>query len=136
MKLLMFYAPRFWYRTFEKSLDNVPDRDEERECLGAVVLFYHVEAGDRERENKVVTKWTKNAKWLARKFATDTVVLHSFNHLSESKAEPEVSRALADRVRQRLERTGFTVIKTPFGYQNEWQMHVSGESLAKVFKSL
>lgn len=34
----------------------------------------------------------------------------------------------------RLTRSGFTVTETPFGYLNEWKIHVAGESLAKVFK--
>ncbi|MDH3557913.1 MAG: hypothetical protein OES18_18905 [Deltaproteobacteria bacterium] len=25
---------------------------------------------------------------------------------------------------------------TPFGYLNEWKLHVAGESLAKVFKEI
>jgi hypothetical protein len=28
------------------------------------------------------------------------------------------------------------VVVTPFGYLNEWKIHVAGESLAKVFKDL
>ena len=38
--------------------------------------------------------------------------------------------------RIRLERTGFEVFETPFGWQNEWKLHVGGESLAKVFKEI
>jgi hypothetical protein len=61
-------------------------------------------------------------------------VLHSFNHLSSSKSSPEFARTLLDEVRQRLENTGFIVMVTPFGYFNEFKMHVAGDSLAKVFK--
>lgn len=136
MKLLMFYAPHFWYRTFVKTLPDMPDRDEEKECRNAVVIFFHAEARDEERQDKVVEKWVKNAKWLARKFDTLTIVLHSFNHLAETKASPETARAMTVEVRHRLERTGFTVLETPFGYLNEWKIHVAGDSLAKVFKDL
>lgn len=136
MKLLMFYATEFWYRTFQKTLPEAPDRDEEDECRNAVVIFFHAEAHDEDRQGKVVEKWVKNAKWLARKFDTTTVVLHSFNHLAETKASPETARAMTEEVRRRLERTGFTVRETPFGYLNEWKIHVAGDSLAKVFKDL
>jgi len=37
-------------------------------------------------------------------------------------------------VKERLQRTGYEVIVTPFGYFNEFKMHVAGDSLAKVFK--
>ncbi len=136
MKLLMFYAPHFWYRTFQKTLPDVPDRDEEQECQNCVVIFFHAEAHDEDRQSKVVEKWVKNAKWLARKFETTTILLHSFNHLAETKASHATAQAMVQEVRQRLERTGFTVLETPFGYLNEWKIHVAGDSLAKVFKDL
>ncbi|MGQ9484645.1 MAG: threonyl-tRNA synthetase editing domain-containing protein [Desulfosoma sp.] len=136
MKLLMFYAPHFWYRSFQKTLAEVPDREEEKECRNAVVIFFHAEAHDDDRRSKVVEKWVKNAKWIARKFDTSTIVLHSFNHLADTKASFETARAMVQDVRQRLERTGFTVLETPFGYLNEWKIHVAGDSLAKVFKDL
>ena len=37
-------------------------------------------------------------------------------------------------VSQRLINAGFNVMVTPFGYFNEFKMHVAGDSLAKVFK--
>lgn len=136
MKLLMFHSPEFWFRTYEKAASDVPDHEEERSFRQAVVIFYHVEAEDVGREDKVIAKWVKNARWIAGKFGTRTVVLHSFNHLSRSKAPPETAHMMAAEVRSRLERAAFSVFETPFGYLNEWKIHVSGESLAKVFKEI
>jgi hypothetical protein len=76
----------------------------------------------------------KNVKWLCGKFTTKNVVLHSFNHLSSSKADPDFSEDLLKEVLERLERTDFKVMVTPFGYFNEFNIHVAGDSLAKVFK--
>ena len=136
MKLLMFYAPEFWYRTYEKVLPEVPDLTEENVLHQVVVVFYHAESEDVGREDKVIAKWVKNIKWIAGKFSTKTALLHSFNHLSSSKAPAEKTLAMAGEVRQRLERASFSVFETPFGYLNEWRMHVAGESLAKVFKEI
>jgi hypothetical protein len=68
------------------------------------------------------------------KFNAKNIVLHSFNHLSLSKSSPEFAKTLLEEVRLRLERTGYEVMTTPFGYFNEFRMHVAGDSLAKVFK--
>jgi len=76
----------------------------------------------------------KNVKWLAGKFKSRNIVLHSFNHLSSSKSSPDFAKRLLDDVIIRLERTGYTVMQTPFGYFHEFRMHVAGDSLAKVFK--
>lgn len=132
----MFYAPSFWFRTFEKSLCQAPDQDVEAEVKEAVIAFYQAEAEDEGREEKVVAKLVKNLKWLAGKFATRRVLLHSFGHLSSSKAPAETAQAMVAEARARLERADFEVSETPFGYLNEWKMHVAGPSLAKVFKEL
>ena len=136
MKLLMFYAPSFWFKPFEKTLNDVTDHHEEKAVEKAVVVFYQCEAEDVERRKKVLTKALKNIKWLAGKFNTRTVVMHSFGHLSTSKAPPEFTGKLVDEVIGRLENTDYAVHATPFGYLNEWKIHVAGESLAKVFKDI
>ena len=134
MKLLLFYAHSFAYETAAKSLATVPEV-KKKECVSdAVVIFFHVEAEDVEKSSKVVQKFVKNVKWLCGKFAVKNVVLHSFNHLSGSKADAEFSKAVLDEVAERLARTGFAVMMTPFGYFNEFTIHVAGDSLAKVFK--
>ena len=134
MKLLLFYAHSFSYKTAAKSLPAVPDVKKRESVADAAVIFFHVEAEDVEKRSKVVQKFVKNVKWLCGKFSTRSVVLHSFNHLSGSKAEPGFSKELLDEVVERLERTDFQVMVTPFGYFNEFKIHVAGDSLAKVFK--
>lgn len=134
MKIILFYAPSFWFRTYEKVLEEVPDQDVEKTTENAVVVFYQAEAGDVDREGSILTKFVKNIKWLAGKFKTKNVVLHSFGHLSLSKAPADFTNKLMGEAKDRLNRAGFTVIETPFGYLNEWKIHVAGDSLAKVFK--
>jgi len=134
MKLLMFYVHDWWYKTALKSLPDVPDTEKEESVRDAVVIFFHAEEEDEAKRENVLQKFVKNAKWIAGKFGTKNVVLHSFNHLSSSKSSPEFAKALLEGVVERLDRTGYSVMLTPFGYFNEFKMHVSGDSLAKVFK--
>ena len=137
MKILMFYVREFWWKPYAQVLEGAPAASpKEGKVEEAVVVFYHVEAEDPAREKKIVEKLVKNIKWLARKFGTKRVILHSFNHLSESKASPEEGLALVERAKQKLLNGGFEIYETPFGWLNEWKMHVAGESLAKVFKAL
>ena len=134
MKLLLFYAYSFSYETASKGLPDVPDLHKKESQQDTVVVFYHVEAEDEEKRTKVIQKFVKNVKWLCGKFKTRNVVLHSFNHLSGSKATADFSRDILDDTIERLTRTGFQVMVTPFGYFNEFNLHVAGDSLAKVFK--
>ena len=134
MKLLLFYAHAFSYKTAAKTLCSAPDVNREEKVSDAAVIFFHVEKEDVAKRGKVIQKFVKNVKWLCGKFATKNVVLHSFNHLSASKAAPDFSEGILDEVRERLARTNFSVMATPFGYFNEFTIHVAGDSLAKVFK--
>lgn len=132
----MFYAPSFWARTYEKALPEAPEAQAELAAEAAVVVFYQAEAEDAGREAQVLAKLVKNVKWLAGKFASKNVVLHSFGHLSASKAPPGLAQGIADQAAARLAATGYTVQATPFGYLNEWKLHAAGPSLAKVFKEI
>ena len=134
MKLLLFYAHRWWFKTASKSLPHVPDVEMEDVLRNAVVVFYHAEREDEEKGKGVLDKFVKNIKWLAGKFGTKNVVIHSFNHLSSSKASPEFSERMIEQASERLQNAGYTVMCTPFGYFNEFSIHLGGESLAKVFK--
>jgi len=56
-------------------------------------------------------------------------------HLSSSKSSPDFAKRLLDDVIIRLERTGYTVMQTPFGYFHEFQDACFARRFpAKVFK--
>ncbi|NWF98032.1 MAG: hypothetical protein HXY52_03730 [Nitrospirae bacterium] len=136
MKLLLFYAHSWWYKTASKSLQYVPDIEKEENIEKTVVVFLHAELEDEKKDKSLLEKLVKNIKWIAGKFGTKNVVIHSFNHLSSSKASPEFSEQIIKNAALKLENSNYKVICTPFGYFNEFKIHVGGESLAKVFKDL
>ncbi|MBS1112645.1 MAG: hypothetical protein H6Q92_407 [Nitrospirae bacterium] len=136
MKLLLFYAHTWWFKTASKSLPQVPDIDREDSLENTVVVFFHAEKEDEDKGKSLLDKLVKNIKWLAGKFNTKNVVIHSFNHLSSSKASPEFSEQMIRDASEKLANSGYVVMCTPFGYFNEFKIHVGGESLAKVYKEL
>jgi len=135
MKLLLFQAKQFYWKSFSKTLETVPDQDVAEMVPETVVVFLHAEAED-EAKPGLETKVVKNIKWLANKRNLKNVVLHSFTHLSGSTASPEFAQALLISLEQRLRSTGYQVWQTPFGYFCEWDLSVYGDSLAKVFKEI
>jgi hypothetical protein len=98
-----------------------------------LVALIHVEPQDLATRGKTTTKALKQIKWLARKSSTQNVVLHSFAHLATESAPATEAQAFIEDMQKRLQDTGFTVQNSPFGYFNEFQLHVAGPSLAKVF---
>ena len=133
---MMFQARRFRFRTFAKTLEQVPDLDLEEEIHEAAVIFLQAEGRDEENLDSIFSKTLKNIKWLANKRGLKKVVLHSFTHLGGETAAPEFAQSLVERLAERLRGTGYQVWITPFGYVCEWDLSVYGESLAKVFKAL
>jgi len=133
MKLLLLYTHDYWLKPFEKSVAEAPERTEPMATREAVVALVHVEAQDPAEHAKRVTQGIKQIKWLAGKFSTKNVVLHSFAHLASTRAEPTAADALLADMRDRLLASGYTVHMSPFGYFNEFRLHVAGPSLAKVF---
>ena len=134
MKLLMIYMKRFSYNPTVKTIESMPDHSGKVEFENIQAAFIQVEKEDEENETAVKRKLTKNLKWIAGKNNTKHIVLHSFAHLSESKAESEFTKSLFDDIDERLTGSGFLVEQTPFGYFLDLQIDAPGYSLARVFK--
>lgn len=134
MRVLMIYADRFAYKTSVKGLENSEEIHEEKSIEKALVGFIHVEPDDEENMNATETKLIKNLNWAARKNETNVIVLHSFAHLSEAKANPEATKKLFDGAQERLEKAGYETYQTPFGYFLDIDVQAPGHSFARIFK--
>ena len=119
-----------------KTIESMPDFSEEKKYENIQAAFIQVEKKDEENETAVKKKLLKNLKWIAGKNNTKKIILHSFAHLSESKAEPEFTKSLFDNIDERLGNSGFEVEQTPFGYFLDLKIDAPGYSLARVFKDL
>ena len=133
MRVLFWYCSSFGWAPSQKTLADAPQA-EAAALAGPVVAFIHVEPKDVEDKSSAETKLVKNAKWLARKWQTDLIVLHSFTHLGEEKADPAKAKALLDRADARLANTGYTVRQTPYGYFNDLSLEAPGHPLARIYK--
>ncbi len=127
---------KFSYKPSLKVLEDAEETNETREFKDIQVAFIHVEKEDEENIKAVENKLLKNLKWIAKKNNTNQIILHSFAHLSESKAEADVTKKLFDKTEERLKNSGYEVYQTPFGYFLELNLNAPGFSLARVFKSI
>lgn len=134
MRVVLVHASRVSYSPAQKGLDNPDSSPEGGEFENLVMAFVHVEKEDEEKTSKVVTNLIKNIKWLCGKLGTKRVLLHSFAHLSNNKASPELSREVLKKARERLENVGYEVHKTPFGYFLDLKIEMPGHSLGRIYK--
>ncbi|GBC60252.1 hypothetical protein DENIS_1203 [Desulfonema ishimotonii] len=133
MRVLFWYCDRFEWTPAMKTLEDAPEAGPDQyEKL--VVAFVHVEPEDTEPGSSAETKLVKNAKWLARKWEAGQILLHSFTHLGENKADPPAARELLNRAQERLTTADYSVNQTPYGYFLDLSMDAPGHPLARIYK--
>lgn len=135
MRLLFIYSTRFSYEPSRKTLDEFETIEEGKTFENVVVAFIHAEEKDEDDPSGVEKKLVKNIKWAAKKNETKHVLLHSFAHLSESKATPDFTKEIMDKAQQRLENADYLANQTPFGYFLDLDVSAPGESTTRIFKS-
>jgi hypothetical protein len=137
MKVLVMYTESFTYHPSEKTIPEAVTVESGDAFNNCIVAFIHIEETDEEkdipsREKKLVN----HLKWTARKNNTDTIVLHSFAHLSDTKASFAFTKAIFDAAEMRLQNGGYLVAQTPFGYFLDLEIKAPGYSLARIWASL
>jgi hypothetical protein len=130
MRLLMWYCKNFSWVPAIKTLPDAPEA-KAGEAVDCVVAFIHVEPGDDSYQE---TKLVKNIKWLCKKWETKSVLLHSFTHLGEKKAEPEAAKIILEAAFSRLVKAGLTTTTTPYGYFLDLTFDTPGHPLSRVYK--
>ncbi|MBK7105225.1 MAG: threonyl-tRNA synthetase editing domain-containing protein [Ignavibacteriae bacterium] len=134
MRLLIFYVNSFSFETHHKGLDSADDIEIKDKIENAILGFIHVEEKDETNSSDVETKLIKNLKWAARKNETNKIILHSFNHLSESSANPDFTKLILNNAELRLKNSDYETYQTPFGYFLNIQLDAPGKPLARIFK--
>lgn len=137
MKVLIFYVKEFSYKPAERNLENAPDPGQGATFNNCLLACIQIEKTDEEKSVKSREKKLANhLKWAARKNNTDQIILHSFAHLSESKASVEFTKQLFDDAQIRLQNAEYTVDQTPFGYFLDLKIDAPGFSLARIWAEL
>jgi hypothetical protein len=146
MKVLVFYTRKFTFNTAEQNLSDeelsifYPSPDQivhEGEFRDGITAFIQTEESDEEKGLKSREKKLANhLKWVARKNDASKILLHSFAHVSGSKASLQFTSDLFRGVEERLNNGGYETSQTPFGFFLDLQMDAPGFSMARVWGDL
>ena len=137
MKVLVMFVDEFRHRPNTKNLDSADEITDGKTFTNSILAFIQVEETDElsdaaSREKKLVN----HLKWTARKNNCNSIILHSFAHLSESKASVEFTREIFNLAEKRLQNAGYTTAQTPFGYFLDLDIKAPGYSLARIWATL
>ncbi len=131
------FVDEFSYKPQQKNQESADEITEGRSFRKAILSFIQVEQTDEENDLKSREKKLVNhLKWVARKNMCNSIILHSFAHLSESKASAEFTKALLGEAEKRLRNGGYSVSQTPFGYFLDLNIKAPGFSLARIWANL
>jgi hypothetical protein len=137
MKVLVVYVDEFGYTPAQKNLESAEEITESATFTDSILAFIQVEENDEEHDVKSREKKLVNhLKWAARKNNCKKIILHSFAHLSGSKASVEFTRQIFDEAEKRLQNAGFETTQTPFGYFLDLSIKAPGYSLARIWAAL
>ena len=137
MKVLVMYVDEFSYQPAQKNIEEVEEITDGAQFSDSILAFIQVEESDEEKDVKSREKKLVNhLKWTARKNNCKSVILHSFAHLSESKASFDFTKELFDLAEKRLQNADFTTAQTPFGYFLDLNIKAPGFSLARIWATL
>ena len=132
----MIYAEKIGYKTTSKTIESMPDTDEEKVYENVLVGFIQAEKEDEKDFKYVENKLVKNLKWAAGKNNTNRILLHSFAHLSVSKSSIDFAKKLLDNAEERIGKSSYEAYQTPFGYFLDLDIQAPGKSLARIFKDI
>lgn len=135
MKILAIYCDEFSYKTALKNLESAETVSETISFKDIQIAFIQIEEHDTEKPKSSEKKLLNFVKWVARNNKTKKILLHSFAHLSDSKASPEFTKEIFDNVEKRLHNADYEAFQTPFGYFLDLNINAPGFSMARVFKS-
>jgi predicted deacetylase len=137
MKVLVMYVDEFSYIPTQKNLESAKDVTEGATFSDSILAFIQVEEADEEYDAKSREKKLVNhLKWTARKNNCRKIILHSFAHLSDSKASVEFTKEIFDLAEKRLQNGGYETAQTPFGYFLDLNLKAPGHSLARIWATL
>ena len=137
MKILSFNAASFSTDPVTRQRDDADEEYPDTSWQDVLVVFIQVETVDEDRQQKIAGRAAKLIKWICSKVERKHVVLHSFAHLSESKADPAIAQSVLTVIQERLQRAGYLAEQTPWGWMNRLHLDALGDRhVDRFFKSL
>jgi threonyl-tRNA synthetase len=102
----------------------------------ALLILVSVEKKDETSPENVSRKAAEEAANLARQLKVRTIVLHPFAHLFGELSSPDVAIGVLKLTEENLVRSGFKVVRTPFGWFNTLELKAKGHPLSRVARTI
>ena len=136
LRLLLLHAKRFRYRAVKPALkqgyEELDGVKGEGGGENVLVAFVTVEDVDRENIDDVVEQAAEDIAGIASRVGASGVIVYPYAHLSPRLAPPDVALEALKRLEERLRSMGLSVVRAPFGWYKEFEIHCYGHPLAEL----
>jgi threonyl-tRNA synthetase len=137
MRLLIWHVDGFAAEPTERGRSPVADPEPRAVRVeDALVVFAAVEKKDESEPESTAERAAAATRQVAKQLGARTIVLHSFAHLFVELSSPEIARQILNATQERLEREGYSVGQTAFGWFNRLDMQAKGHPLSRVARQV
>jgi len=139
VRLLIFHGD-LAYKATEAVKISVRDEATEgewKEFKNCLTIFCAVEASDEEQLSDIIQKAVNEIKLVAERVKVKNIVLHPHAHIFPRKlAKPKFAIRLLQMLSAALQKQGFLVHQTPFGWYKAFKLECYGHPLSETGRSI
>jgi len=137
MRLLIWHVDGFAAEPTERGRSPVADAEPQTVRVeDALVVFAAVEKKDEAEPEATAERAAAAIVQVANQLGARTLVLHSFAHLFVELSTPKMARQILNATQAGLEREGYNVGQTAFGWFNRLDMQAKGHPLSRVARQV
>ena len=133
MKILSIHSDFLEFQPVSKAIKEASEvkkvRKRIKECL---VVFSAVEKSDEGSEQQTAKSAADEIRKIAEQVKARNIVLYPFVHLTAEPSKPETAVAVLDSTKGMLDKKGFTVEISPFGWYKSFTVKCKGHPLAEL----
>jgi len=135
MRALHLHCSTFSYEIKKETpVAEQPPYPKQGSYEDVLVCLTCVEKQDENRVDEIVDAYTTNIKTDAGRIGAKRVLLYPYAHLSKSLGSPRIAKMLLNLLRDRLEKEGIEVYKSPFGWYKSFSLSCIGHPLAEAYR--
>ena len=134
MRILFIHADHMEYEVKEKTKDAqpIPEDKKRGEMDEALVCFISAEKKDEGDAVAAASSAVNEIEDVARTVKTKRIVVYPYAHLSSSLANPSPAREIFAHIAEGLEKKGYEVLDSPFGYYKSFKISCKGHPLLEL----
>ncbi|HME56376.1 MAG TPA: threonyl-tRNA synthetase editing domain-containing protein [Candidatus Lokiarchaeia archaeon] len=135
MRFLSFHVDYFWYKVSQRGrsefADEITDENKEGRVENAFVMFTSMEKHD-ETNPDIVEKIVAEIEKITSQLKVKVIVINPFAHLFGELSSLEFAMQALKDIEEKLKGKGYSVLRIPFGWFNEIEMHAKGHPLSRI----